>query len=285
MKDCGRRIIFSAVSKVIKAIRMTLHIVAFAGKDILDEALAFTASHLESMLSDEILHALNRPIRRGLPRLEAMYHIELYSRDDSKHKALLKFAKLDLSIITEWWKNLDVETNLPYARNSVLRRLYSILEEFEVFANAIKRWDISNRDGFLDDFGEAEEQISKEGRTDCISYVIEVGKKLVQKWCNEGVYASFTCDNLLAYAGNGVFFLAWERLLTRKPLIGSPISLKLLKHPKILKPTEVAVPFFKRILNLAQVTDVTYKDDNGYTNSYVIKDYITHCLRSLFSFE
>ena len=50
-----------------------------------------------------------------------------------------------------------------------------------------------------------------------------------------GVYASFTCDNLLAiaYAGNGVFFLAWERLLTRKPLIGSPISLKLLKHPKL----------------------------------------------------
>ncbi|KAK9197093.1 hypothetical protein WN943_005227 [Citrus x changshan-huyou] len=70
---------------------MTLHIVAFAGKDILDEALAFTASHLESM-------------------------------------------------------------------------------------------------GFLDDFGEAEEQISKEGRTDCISYVIEVGKKLVQKWCNEGYF-------------------------------------------------------------------------------------------------
>ena len=71
-------------------------------------------------LSDEMLHALNRPIRRGLPRLEAMYHIELYSRDDSKHKALLKFVKLDLSIITEWWKNLDVETDLPYARNSVV---------------------------------------------------------------------------------------------------------------------------------------------------------------------
>lgn len=90
------------------------------GEDILDEALAFTTSHLESMvtqvspqLSDEILHALNRPIRRGLPRLEAVYYIDLYSRDDSKDKAiLLKFAKLDfcmlqvihrkeLSIITE----------------------------------------------------------------------------------------------------------------------------------------------------------------------------------------
>ena len=54
---------------------------------------------------------------------------------------------------------------------------------------------------------------------------------------------------------------------------------------RIPKPTEVAVPFFKRILNLARVTDVTYKVDNGNTNSYVIKDYITHCLRSLFSFE
>lgn len=90
------------------------------GEDILDEAVAFTTSHLESMvtqvspqLSDEILHALNRPIRRGLPRLEAIYYINLYSQDDSKDKAiLLKFAKLDfcmlqgihrkeLSIITE----------------------------------------------------------------------------------------------------------------------------------------------------------------------------------------
>ncbi|GAY69630.1 hypothetical protein CUMW_288950, partial [Citrus unshiu] len=77
------------------------------GEDILDDALALTTSHLESMvtqvspqLSDEILHALNRPIRRGLPRLEAIYYINLYSQDDSKDKAiLLKFAKLDFCML------------------------------------------------------------------------------------------------------------------------------------------------------------------------------------------
>lgn len=45
-----------------------------------------------------------------------------------------------------------------------------------------------------------------------------------------------------------------------------------------LKPTEVAMPLLERILNLARVMDVIYKDDDGYTNSYVIKDYITTLL-------
>ena len=72
------------------------------GEDILDEALAFTTTHLESMvtqvshqLADQILHALNRPLRRGLPRLEARYYMDVYSQDDSKDDTVLKFAKLD----------------------------------------------------------------------------------------------------------------------------------------------------------------------------------------------
>ncbi|KAK3199554.1 hypothetical protein Dsin_022969 [Dipteronia sinensis] len=172
------------------------------GEDVLDEALAFTTSHLESMASDrnqvspqlaeQITHALNRPIRRNLPRLEARYYIDIYSGDDSKNQTLLNFAKLDfnmlqvqhqkeLSSITEWWKNLDVETNLPYARNRVVevyfwimgvlfegkysfaRRLltkatamasiiddtydaYGTYEELKLFTDAIRRWDINTID-------------------------------------------------------------------------------------------------------------------------------------------
>ena len=48
------------------------------GEDILDEALKFTTTHLESMainfshpLAPQVSHALNRPIRKCLPRVEA----------------------------------------------------------------------------------------------------------------------------------------------------------------------------------------------------------------------
>ncbi|KAH7544272.1 hypothetical protein JRO89_XS15G0138800 [Xanthoceras sorbifolium] len=76
------------------------------GEDVLDEDLAFTASHLESMVShvtpqlaEQIIRSLNRPIRRNLPRLEANYYIDIYSGDDSKNQTLLKFAKLDFKML------------------------------------------------------------------------------------------------------------------------------------------------------------------------------------------
>ncbi|GKU94692.1 hypothetical protein SLEP1_g8145 [Rubroshorea leprosula] len=111
------------------------------GEDILDEAIAFTTSHLESMatkvsplLAEQIVHALNRPIRKGLPRIEARRHISLYSRDNhfaSPNVALLRFAKIDFNMvqalhlkelngIVKWWKDLDFATKLPYARDRIV---------------------------------------------------------------------------------------------------------------------------------------------------------------------
>ncbi|KAK0600586.1 hypothetical protein LWI29_016393 [Acer saccharum] len=79
------------------------------GQDVLDEALAFTVSHLLSMvahhdqvsplLAEQITHALNRPIRRNLPRLEARYYVDIYSGDDSKNQTILNFAKLDFNML------------------------------------------------------------------------------------------------------------------------------------------------------------------------------------------
>ncbi|GLT97891.1 hypothetical protein SLE2022_154340 [Rubroshorea leprosula] len=118
------------------------------GEDILDEALAFTTSHLESMatkvsplLTEQIAHALNRPIRKGLPRIEARHYISLYSREThfaSSNAALLRFAKIDFNMvqalhqkeisgITEWWKNLDFSTKLPYARDRVVECYFWVM--------------------------------------------------------------------------------------------------------------------------------------------------------------
>ena len=73
---------------------------------ILDEALAFTTTHLKSatshmrpQLAKKVTHALNWPIRKGLPRLEAIYYISFYEKEDFHNQTLLRFAKLDFNVL------------------------------------------------------------------------------------------------------------------------------------------------------------------------------------------
>ena len=76
------------------------------GEDILDEALVFHCTHLESVASDlspllatQVSHALKQPIRKGLPRLEARHYFSVYQEDASHNKVLLTFAKLDFNLL------------------------------------------------------------------------------------------------------------------------------------------------------------------------------------------
>ena len=74
-------------------------------EDILDEALAFTTSHLESIathqirspLVEQVKHALVQPVHRGLQRLEARQYISIYQEESPHNEALLTFAKLDFN--------------------------------------------------------------------------------------------------------------------------------------------------------------------------------------------
>ncbi|GLT49636.1 hypothetical protein SLA2020_231810 [Shorea laevis] len=120
------------------------------GEEILDEALAFTTSNLQAiatqieispLLVEQITHALNQPLWKGVPRIEARHYISLYSRDDhfaSSSGTLLKFAKLDfnmlqafhqkeLSNLTGWWKKLDFTTKLPYARDRLMECYFWVM--------------------------------------------------------------------------------------------------------------------------------------------------------------
>ncbi|KAK2970705.1 hypothetical protein RJ640_015130 [Escallonia rubra] len=117
------------------------------GEDILEEALAFTTTQLESVITQisnasaaQIIHALKQPIHKGLTRLEARHYISIYQAG-SHNKALLKFAKLDfnllqkvhrteLSDITRWWKDLNFAKKLPFARDRVVECYFWILSVY-----------------------------------------------------------------------------------------------------------------------------------------------------------
>ncbi|XP_027354358.1 (-)-germacrene D synthase-like [Abrus precatorius] len=116
------------------------------GEDILEEALAFTSSHLELMMTTQLCpslatrinHSLKRPLRKNLPRLVARHYISTYENDPSHDKNLLLLAKLDfnmlqrqhhkeISDITKWWKDLDFATKLPFARDRMVEAYFWIL--------------------------------------------------------------------------------------------------------------------------------------------------------------
>ena len=61
------------------------------GEDMLDETLKFTTTHLESMVinlsppfATQVSCALNRPILKSLPRVEARHYFSIYQEIASK---------------------------------------------------------------------------------------------------------------------------------------------------------------------------------------------------------
>ncbi|KAL9381833.1 hypothetical protein Peur_024868 [Populus x canadensis] len=117
------------------------------GEQVLDEALVFTKTNLESLamqssprLADHIRNALIRPFHKGVPRIEARKYISFYEEEESRNDTLLKFAKIDfnrvqllhrqeLAILSRWWNDLKFSEEFPYARDRIV--------EIYFWANAI----------------------------------------------------------------------------------------------------------------------------------------------------
>ncbi|XP_051141784.1 gamma-cadinene synthase-like [Andrographis paniculata] len=169
------------------------------GEDILEEGLVFATHHLnilaptlEGPFKDQVNRALEHPPHRGFSRIEARKYISFYERDSSYNKLLLELAVLDFNYaqnlyrkelhdLSWWWKNIDLKSKLPYARDRVvenyfwalgvyfepqnsLSRLalakctiitavmddtydnYATVEEADIFNEVIQRWDINEID-------------------------------------------------------------------------------------------------------------------------------------------
>lgn len=79
---------------------------------MLDDALAFTTSHLKLMaksldsgsLARLVRRALEQPLHKGIPRIEAKHFIFSYEESPFKNDVLLKFAKLDYNLVQMLYK-------------------------------------------------------------------------------------------------------------------------------------------------------------------------------------
>ncbi|XP_052209329.1 valerianol synthase TPS1A-like [Diospyros lotus] len=126
------------------------------GEDILDEALAFTKASLQSMaphlnhpfLAEEVLHALELSLHKGIPRVEAAHYISIYEKDDHRDEQLLRLAKLDfnrvqllhleeLCHLSRWWKELA--SNFPYTKDRLVEcYLWAVGTYFEPHYSAAR---------------------------------------------------------------------------------------------------------------------------------------------------
>ncbi|XVF05157.1 hypothetical protein REPUB_Repub05bG0147600 [Reevesia pubescens] len=146
------------------------------GELILDEALAFTTKHLGSLanqssthLREHIENALFRPYHHSMQRFEARQYISFYEKDESRNDVLLKFAKYDfnrlqllyqqeLSVLSRWYKKLNLKSKLPYARHRVVESLFYALGVYFEPRYAVGRNILAKLTcliGFVDDAYEA----------------------------------------------------------------------------------------------------------------------------------
>ncbi|KAL6619823.1 hypothetical protein ACP70R_034962 [Stipagrostis hirtigluma subsp. patula] len=107
------------------------------GEKILDEAIQFTRKHLEETLpyveislAREIKYALEIPLARRVRIYESKYLISAYEQDATVNEKVLQLAKLnsnimqlqhqrELKIVTSWWKDVQIESRLPFARDRI----------------------------------------------------------------------------------------------------------------------------------------------------------------------
>ncbi|RLM79302.1 beta-sesquiphellandrene synthase-like [Panicum miliaceum] len=165
------------------------------GEIILHEAVVFTRTRLETILpslegslAHDIKCALEIPLPRRVRIYESKYYVSTFEKEVTVHESVLQLAKLnsnimqlhhqqELDIITSrWWKGLEIESKLPFARDRVVEcyfwmlgvyfepchsrgRIiltmmiaiigifddmfdsYGTMEECELLTNCIERWD------------------------------------------------------------------------------------------------------------------------------------------------
>ncbi|KAD3338098.1 hypothetical protein E3N88_33619 [Mikania micrantha] len=88
-------------------------------------------------LSKHIEEALERPIRKKLPRIDSLRYIPFYEQQYSHNTSLLRLAKLEfnhlqflhkkeLSQLSKWWKAFDPPKNIHYARDRLVELYFWI---------------------------------------------------------------------------------------------------------------------------------------------------------------
>ncbi|KAK7825781.1 sesquiterpene synthase, partial [Quercus suber] len=236
------------------------------GEDILDAALEFTTTHLKSIaslignpLAAQITRALKQPLHKGIPRLEARRYISVYEQDASHNKVLLKLSILDFNLMkrlvrayfdeAKWFHQNYIPTMEEYMHVALKTSGYPMLTAISFLGMG----DIVTKEAFDWIFSNPKiiTASSVIGRLmdDMKSHKFEQERghaaSAVECYMKQhGVSEQVVHDELNRQVAN-----AWKDI-----------------NEECIRPTVVPMPLLMRVLNLARVIDVIYKEGDGYTH-------------------
>ncbi|KAK1429354.1 hypothetical protein QVD17_11562 [Tagetes erecta] len=111
---------------------------SFEEESVLDDARDFTTKYLkeneekiDARVSSLVSHALELPLHWRVPRLEAVWFIQLYEKRNDMNLTLLELAKLDFDMVqaihiedlkhaSRWWNNTRWDKKLSFSRDRVV---------------------------------------------------------------------------------------------------------------------------------------------------------------------
>ncbi|KAH9803244.1 alpha-terpineol synthase [Citrus sinensis] len=232
------------------------------GENILNEALTFTVTHLESFTSQS-----------------------------NTQLAAQKQHQEELRDIVRWWKNFDVPNKLPFIRDRVVegyfwilgvyfepkfllaRKIltkvismasiiddiydaYGTIEELELFATAIERWDLSAIDllpeymklcysALLDAYSEFEKDLASKGILYGLPFAKESMKILVRsyiieaRWCDQQYVPTMEEYMRVALLSCGYLLLSTSSFLGMEDIVTKEAFEWVSGNPKIVQASSI----------------------------------------------
>ncbi|KAL6311205.1 hypothetical protein AAG906_000393 [Vitis piasezkii] len=158
------------------------------GEDILAEALTFTTTHLKAMveslgypLAEQVAHALNRPIRKELAKLDFNLIQSLHKEELSNLARLVEcyFCILGVYFEPQYLQAKQILTKV-IAMTFILGDIYDAYgtpDELKLFTEAVERSASRIHETYValfDEYKEIEEEMEKEGNQYRVHYAKEV---------------------------------------------------------------------------------------------------------------
>ncbi|VVA32546.1 PREDICTED: (-)-germacrene D synthase [Prunus dulcis] len=207
------------------------------GEDILEEALVFTTTHLESAettearnpLALQITQALERPLRKGLERVCARGYMSIYQDDASHSEAILKLAKLDFNIVQSLHKK-----ELSEITRWDINCMDELPDYMQVFYHTL-----------LNVYDEIEEEMVKEGRSYRVYYAKEAVKAQARnyfaeaQWLHKDYIPSMEEYMSVATACVGNTLLSITSLVGMGDIVTKEAFEWLLNDPRILRASNI----------------------------------------------
>ncbi|CAN0903617.1 Probable terpene synthase 3 [Linum grandiflorum] len=164
---------------------------------------------LDSTLADRISHALERPLRKGVPKVEQLFFISVYEQMQGHDATLLTLAKLsfnvlqnmyqkELKLLTKWWNELDLIRRLKYARDKLIEIYFWAIGSLWEPKFSLARYtfatvtlfgsvfdDTYDAYGFIQELEVFTAAIQRDGRPYCLEYLKLANKNMVKLYLEE----------------------------------------------------------------------------------------------------